>query len=137
MSEPPAVIACLRYHDAPAAITFLRDALEFELGHMTEDEQGRIVHAELWRGDDVLMLGSDRDDTPWNQAPGTGGTYLVLETEDAVDEHFAAAMHAGAISVTEPETPTYGGRECMIRDPEGNLWSLGTYRPERAARTQA
>jgi uncharacterized glyoxalase superfamily protein PhnB len=132
MSAGPAVVACLCYHDAPSAITFLRDALGFELGHMSEDEQGRIVHAELWRGDDVLMLGSDREDTPWNQAPGTGGTYVVLETDDAVDELFAASMRAGAVSVTEPETPEYGGRTCVIRDPEGNLWSLGTYRPERA-----
>lgn len=132
MSIGPAVVACLRYHDAPAAITFLRDALGFELGHMSEDDHGRIVHAELWRGDDVLMLGSDRDDTPWNQAPGTGGTYLVLESEDDVDACFAAAMHAGALSVTEPESPEYGGRACVIRDPEGNLWSLGTYRPARA-----
>ena len=132
MSTVPGVVACLRYRDAPAAIAFLRDALGFELGHMSEDEQGRIVHAELWRGGDVLMLGSDREDTPWNQAPGTGGTYLVLDGEDAVDECFAAAMHAGALSVTEPASPTYGGRECVIRDLEGNLWSLGTYRPVRA-----
>jgi uncharacterized glyoxalase superfamily protein PhnB len=24
----------------------------------------------------------------------------------------------------------YGSREYMVRDPEGNLWSFGTYRPE-------
>ena len=126
------VIATLRYREAPAAITFLTTALGFELGHMTEDEQGRIVHAELWCGDDVLMVADDREDTPWNQAPGTGGTYLVLDGEDDVDVVFAAAMSAGALSVTEPSSPSYGGRECVIRDPEGNLWSLGTYRPQRA-----
>ncbi len=126
------VIATLRYREAPPAITFLTESLGFELGHMTEDEQGRIVHAELWRGDDVLMIADDREDTPWNQAPGTGGIYVVLETEDAVDAAFAAAMAGGGVSVTEPASPSYGGRECVIRDPEGNLWSLGTYRPQRA-----
>jgi uncharacterized glyoxalase superfamily protein PhnB len=125
------VVATLRYRDAPAAIRFLRDGLGFELGHMSEDDQGRIVHAELWHGDDVLMLGSDRDDTPWDQQPGTGGTYVVLEGDADVDSAFAAATAAGATAVSEPRSPEYGGRECIVRDPEGNLWSLGTYRPQR------
>jgi uncharacterized glyoxalase superfamily protein PhnB len=28
----------------------------------------------------------------------------------------------------------YGSRDFSVRDPEGNLWSFGTYRPETAAR---
>lgn len=125
------IIATLRYRDTPAALAFLRDGLGFEVGHMSEDDHGRIVHAELWLGDDVLMLGADRGDTPWDQQPGTGGTYVVLDAEDDVDARFEAALAAGAQAVSEPGSPEYGGRECMLRDPEGNLWSLGTYAPAR------
>jgi len=30
--------------------------------------------------------------------------------------------------VSEPHDTDYGARECALRDPEGNLWSFGTYR---------
>jgi uncharacterized glyoxalase superfamily protein PhnB len=29
-----------------------------------------------------------------------------------------------------PNDTDYGSREYMVRDPEGHLWSIGTYRPE-------
>jgi len=45
------------------------------------------------------------------------------------DVHHARATAAGA---GVPETPAdrpYGGRDYIARDPEGNLWSFGTYDP--------
>lgn len=53
--------------------------------------------------------------------------YAVVADPDA---HHAAAVAAGAKIVRELEDMDYGSREYSARDPEGNLWSFGTYRPE-------
>ena len=39
-------------------------------------------------------------------------------------------MAAGAEIVMDLHDTDYGSREYMVRDPEGNLWSFGTYRPD-------
>ena len=41
----------------------------------------------------------------------------------------ARARAAGARIVREPADTDYGSRDYAARDPEGNLWSFGTYRP--------
>lgn len=38
-------------------------------------------------------------------------------------------MAAGAQIVRPLTDEAYGSREYSARDPEGNLWSFGTYRP--------
>ncbi len=35
-----------------------------------------------------------------------------------------------AIDVAWARDEEYGGRNATVRDPEGNLWSFGSYRPE-------
>jgi uncharacterized glyoxalase superfamily protein PhnB len=39
---------------------------------------------------------------------------------------------AGATIERELSDQDYGSREFTARDPEGNLWSFGTYRPRAA-----
>jgi uncharacterized glyoxalase superfamily protein PhnB len=46
-----------------------------------------------------------------------------------LDAHCARARRAGARIVREPVDTDYGSRDYAARDPEGNLWSFGTYRP--------
>jgi uncharacterized glyoxalase superfamily protein PhnB len=53
-------------------------------------------------------------------------TYLALDDPDA---HHAAAVQAGAEVVMELTDQPYGSREYAVRDPEGNVWCSGTYRP--------
>ncbi len=45
------------------------------------------------------------------------------------DAHHARAAAAGAAVLEAPADRLYGGREYVARDPEGNLWSFGTYDP--------
>jgi uncharacterized glyoxalase superfamily protein PhnB len=33
----------------------------------------------------------------------------------------------------EPTDTSYGSRDFTVRDPEGNLWAFGTYRPDAAS----
>ncbi|MFD5397144.1 VOC family protein [Streptomyces sp. NPDC127097] len=49
---------------------------------------------------------------------------------DRPDEVCARARAAGAEIIEELSDTDYGSREFGVRDPEGNLWSFGTYRGE-------
>jgi uncharacterized glyoxalase superfamily protein PhnB len=53
--------------------------------------------------------------------------YVVVEDADA---HHARAVAAGAEIVLPLRDQDYGSRDYSARDPEGNIWSFGTYRPQ-------
>jgi uncharacterized glyoxalase superfamily protein PhnB len=46
-----------------------------------------------------------------------------------VDAHYARAKGAGAEIVRPLDDTPYGSREYAARDPEGQVWSFGTYDP--------
>lgn len=124
-AEAPTLYPSLRYRDAPAAIAFLEEAFGFEELRVYANEDGTIAHAELAYGPSILMLGSDRDDR-YGRRAGQGWMYVAVEDPDA---HCERARAAGAEIVAEPYDTDYGSRDYTARDPEGNLWHLGTYRP--------
>ncbi|RVD35691.1 glyoxalase, partial [Mesorhizobium sp. M8A.F.Ca.ET.023.02.2.1] len=43
---------------------------------------------------------------------------------------YAKARKAGATIIQELTNRDYGSREFICRDPEGNVWSFGTYWPK-------
>lgn len=45
------------------------------------------------------------------------------------DAHHARAKAAGAEIVIDLVTQDYGGRDYTCRDPEGHIWTFGTYDP--------
>jgi uncharacterized glyoxalase superfamily protein PhnB len=53
--------------------------------------------------------------------------YVVCTEPDAL---FARATAAGASVVRGLADEDYGSRGFTVRDPEGNLWSFGTYAGE-------
>lgn len=118
----------LRYRDAPAAIAWLAEAFCFEPAMVVEgDQPGEVLHAQLSFGDGMIMLGSEREEARWGSHAGQSWTYVAIEGD--VDAHFERARAAGAVIIREPEDQDYGSRDYSVRDPEGNIWSFGTYRP--------
>jgi uncharacterized glyoxalase superfamily protein PhnB len=118
----------LKYDDAHAAIDFLERAFGFERLQVHEGENGGVAHAELRFGDEVVMFGSTSEGDPrFNQGVGRTTVYLVIGDPDALYER---ATGAGAEIVMEPTDQDYGSRDFAVRDPEGNIWSFGTYRPQ-------
>lgn len=115
----------LRYTDAHAAIAVLTGAFGLVRQHVATAEDGSITHAELSWQDGVVMLGT-RSDPPG--AFDTGRAVLYLPVEE-VEAHHDRAAAAGAEIVMDPTDQPYGSREYAARDPEGNLWCFGTYRP--------
>ena len=117
----------LKYEDAHAAMDFLERAFGFERHAVYEGENGGVAHAELKLDDEYVMLGSTAEgDDRFNQGAGRSSLYVVVDDPDA---HHARAKEAGASIERELTNQDYGSREYTARDPEGNLWSFGTYRP--------
>lgn len=129
-----AIIPALRYEDAPAAIDWLCKAFGFERHLVVPGKGGAIAHAQLALGNSMVMLGSVREDdfgrlqrTP--RQVGGSCTQSVYAIVADVDAHHARAAAAGAEVVYGPEDQEYGGRLYSCRDPEGHLWSFGSYDP--------
>jgi uncharacterized glyoxalase superfamily protein PhnB len=124
----PQVWPTLRARDARALIRFLVDAFGFE-EVVAYGDGDRVDHAQLhWPPGGGIMLGSAREpgsEDDWAVEPGSVGCYVVTDEPDAL---FARATAAGATVLRELHETDYGSRDFTVRDPEGNLWSFGTYR---------
>jgi uncharacterized glyoxalase superfamily protein PhnB len=121
----PTVWHTLRARDARALIDFLVEAFGF-VENVAYEEDGIVAHAQLdWPEGGGIMLGDDRPGGhEWTREPGTAGAYVVTADVDAVH---ARAVAAGAEILEGPVEREYGSRDFIARDPEGNLWSFGTY----------
>jgi uncharacterized glyoxalase superfamily protein PhnB len=124
----PNIFPTLTYRDAPGALAWLEAAFGFVPEMVHEGPDGTIAHAEMSHGAGRIMLGTAMP-AGWGALappPGSGAAYVVVAELDA---HCARARGAGARIVREPADTDYGSRDYAARDPEGNLWSFGTYRP--------
>jgi uncharacterized glyoxalase superfamily protein PhnB len=95
----------MRCRDAEAMIRWLKDVLGFT-EHVVYRSDGVVQHAQLACGASLLMLGQARD---------------------ALHDKVKAS---GAKIEMELHNTDYGSRDFACRDPEGNLWSFGTYWPK-------
>lgn len=124
----------VRYNDAKAAIAWLKSALGFEEKEVCAGEGDTIAHAELALAGSLIMLGSVKDDasarSPNSLGGITGGIYIALDSDAMVDTAHSRAKAAGAEIVRELTDTDYSSHEFGVRDPEGHLWSFGTYRPQ-------
>jgi uncharacterized glyoxalase superfamily protein PhnB len=123
----PTVWPALRYDDAPAAIRFLVDVFGFREALVVPDERGDVVHAELrWPEGGAVMLGSAKhtEGTHAEMKAGVGAVYVVTDDVDAV---YARVAEAGSDVPEAPHDTEHGSHTFTARDPEGNLWTFGTY----------
>jgi uncharacterized glyoxalase superfamily protein PhnB len=85
----------------------------------------------------MIMLGSVRNNEPvkyMTQPDEIGGMetrseYLVVADVDAV---YKRVKESGVEIIRDIEDQSYGGRDFTCRDPEGHVWSVGTYDPWKA-----
>jgi uncharacterized glyoxalase superfamily protein PhnB len=125
-------IPFLSYEDAPAALDWLERAFGFRRKEVHAGENGTVVHAEMRFADGMVMLGSAGENdlgmkTPQELGAVNQGVYVIVD--ERIDEHYERAVAAGADVVRPIHDTDYGSRDYIVRDPEGNLWSFGTYRP--------
>lgn len=130
-SSSPTIFPAVRYRDADAGLSFLKTAFGATEKAVHRAGDGAIAHAELALGNGLVMLGQYAEDgflggEPPRPRASTVSIYAVVADPDA---HCAQAAKAGATIVRPLEDTPYGSREYSARDPEGNLWSFGTYDP--------
>jgi uncharacterized glyoxalase superfamily protein PhnB len=126
----PTVWHTLRYRDAPAAIDFLQRAFGFVLvvRYDNADDPTQVDHAQLhWPEGGGIMLGSLRNTPEWPASAGQAAAYVVTADPATL---LMRAKAAGATIVADLHEQDYGSTDFAATDPEGNLWSFGTYRGE-------
>ncbi|MEY4730211.1 MAG: hypothetical protein RL020_1369 [Pseudomonadota bacterium] len=137
-NTPATIIQNLRYRKAASAIEWLCLAFGFEK-HLVVPGEGEVIHhAQLRFGNGMIMLSSviesefGRMMVQPDEINGaeTQSAYLIVNDADAV---YARAKSAGAVMVIDIKDNDYGGRGFSCRDPEGHLWSIGTYDPWQQA----
>ncbi len=119
-AETPNIYPFMRFADANAALEWLSRAFGFEENVVYRN--GNVIqHAQVALGPGIVMLGQGDPKDPTSH-----GVYVAVED---VDAHYERAKAAGAEIIREIEDTDYESREYTARDPEGHVWSFGTYHP--------
>ncbi|GAB3429847.1 VOC family protein [Flindersiella endophytica] len=124
----PTLWPSLGYQDAPAALRFLVDAFGFEVEAIHGDPEGRIDQAVLrWdEGGKVTLHSAEPDTVTFSSLAGRAPVGIYFHTADP-DALYDRALAAGATAVQAPSDSPLGARNATVADPEGGLWSFGTY----------
>lgn len=130
MTEAPRIFPTFRYRDPARMIDWLVKAFGFTL-RVKYGEGDEVHHAELAFGSSMIMVGQVRDDDYGAivGGPAAAGGHSVYIAVDDADALYARAKAAGAKIEQELNDKDYGSRDFICRDPEGNVWSFGTYWP--------
>jgi uncharacterized glyoxalase superfamily protein PhnB len=130
MPTSPNVWPSMSYRDAPAAVEFLTNAFGFVAKgvYHDDDDPSRIVHAQLdWPPGGGVMFGSSGRPAGMADPTGHASAYCSMDDTIDLDELFERATKAGAEVVRPVTEQDYGGRNFIVKDPEGNQWSFGDY----------
>ena len=117
-----------QYRDAEAAMKWMEEVLGAKRREDHRDDEGNVAHAELdFRGAIVMLGTAGVGREPFrNVRAGDGLVYCALDDVDSLYEQVREAGGEIALEITDTD---YGSRDFTVRDPEGNLWAFGTYRP--------
>lgn len=112
-----AVSPFLLVSDAAAMLDFLQATFEAVELYRASAPDGSIRHAEVRIDDSIIMVGE--------RAGATACSTHVYVPD--VDSTFRRALAAGADGIAGPRNLPYGDRSAGLRDPQGNLWWIGTH----------
>lgn len=126
--DTPTIWPTIRCDNTRIVIDFLITTFGFheQLVVPTEDGEG-VLHAQLrWSGGGGVMLGDRvRDNAAHLELPD--GPISVYVVTDQPDELYRRAVEADAKIIRGLSDEDYGSRGFSATDPEGNVWSFGTY----------
>jgi uncharacterized glyoxalase superfamily protein PhnB len=131
----PTVNPSVVYNDAFAGIDWLTRVLGMTPLSRYAAPDGSVAFAEMgWRTGVVFVSSRPATDNPWSRV-GVASIALVAADAEFVRRQYLKAVAAGADVVRElhvARTPAFpqGSSQFDLRDPEGNLWTVGTYQPK-------
>lgn len=111
----PTVMPWIISRDTAKLLDFLRQAFGAQELTRLYNEDGTIAHAEAKIGNSIVGAFDARE--RWPDTP----CFLRLYVEDA-DAVYQQALSAGAVTVTEMTSLSWGDRGGRVRDPLGNIW---------------
>ena len=132
-----AIIPYLLYEDVAGALKFLSKAFGFKkYGSAYRGADGKINHAAMQLGDDLIMMGypGPKYKNPKRLGQATHNLYIDI---DDVDAHCERARKAGARIIEEPKDTFYGARRYGAEDLEGHQWYFAKPIPRRATKKKA
>ncbi|AIY41535.1 Glyoxalase family protein [Collimonas arenae] len=115
-----AVSPYLLVKDVKAMLAFLSATFDVVEIYKMALPDGSIKHAEVKIDDSVVMLG----ERPDSRDPVVCSPHVYVPSADVC---YGKALAAGATNISEPKDQPYGDRSAGIRDPEGNIWWIGTH----------
>jgi uncharacterized glyoxalase superfamily protein PhnB len=132
------VIPGLHYRNAMAMIEWLCETFGFQKQVLVTGPGDIVMHSQLTFGNGMIMIGSLNSGTPSSASAkhsdeigGVESHMLSLIVTDC-EELYLKAKAAGAKILSELEERDFGGRAFTCSDPEGHIWSFGTYDPWEA-----
>ncbi len=129
LSPAPCVWPSVGFTDVDAGVRFLTKGLGFTVTALYRDDDGVVAHAEArWPDGGGVMFGTRGKPGDWG-ALGPQGVYVVAAEAATVDAAWQRLTAMDGVEVTTALHDTdYGSHEFGVRDADGNLWSMGTYR---------
>ena len=122
------IFPILRYENAREAIFWLSAAFGFNLTFSVPEAGPLVRHARLALADNMILLGSVRDDETNFASPKTVDymTQALCVYVTDVESHYEQAKAAGATIVEALTTTDFGSKEYHAYDLEGHLWIFTT-----------
>lgn len=126
---PPTVWPSVGFSDVDAGVSFLTDGLGFVVTALYRGDDGTVEHAEArWPDGGGIMFGSRGKTGDWGEL-GPQGVYVVAAERATVDAAWERVRSRAGVEVLRALHDTdYGSHQFDIRDADGNLWTVGTYR---------
>jgi uncharacterized glyoxalase superfamily protein PhnB len=129
-----AVVPTVRYRDLPTAIEWLCRAFGFQKHRVVRDSNGAVLFAQLTFGKGMVMVAPIQETAFGKlmvQPDEIGGveTQICYLRVDDPRAHQARASEAGGDVVLDIKAEAGAQRGYSCRDPEGHIWSFGTYDP--------
>ena len=125
----PTVWPSIGFTDVDAGVRFLTEGLGFTVTALYRGADGTVEHAEArWPDGGGVMFGSRGKPGDWG-ALGPQGVYVVAAEPATVDAAWERVRGLPGVQVLrELHDAHYGSHQFDVRDPDGNLWTIGTYR---------
>jgi uncharacterized glyoxalase superfamily protein PhnB len=125
----PSVWPSVGFVDVDAGVRLLAEGLGFVVTALYRADDGTVEHAEArWPDGGGVMFGSRDKPGVWG-ALGPQGVYVVAADPDRVDAAWKRVRTMDGVEVVrELHDTDYGSHQFDVRDADGNLWSVGTYR---------
>jgi uncharacterized glyoxalase superfamily protein PhnB len=114
----------VHYRDLEKGARFLVESFGFEQLAAHKGDDGSLQYVELSLDGAPLGLGAHAEGSMFDTGPAV--VYISLDEVDSMHER---AQASGAEILMAPTDQSYGSRDFVAKDHEGNVWCFGTYQP--------